>query len=64
MASSFFSPRRSEMDAIVDKLSTAWQAQGEILESILQARREERACYEERDINAERETTFAQEDSK
>ncbi|MCR4406297.1 MAG: AbrB/MazE/SpoVT family DNA-binding domain-containing protein [Anaerolineae bacterium] len=41
------SPRRSEVDALADKLATAWQAQGETLESMLQALREERARYGE-----------------
>ncbi len=41
------SPRRSEVDAIADKLATEWQARGETLESMLQALREERARYDE-----------------
>jgi AbrB family looped-hinge helix DNA binding protein len=41
------SPRRSEMDAIADKLRTEWQDSGETLESMLQAVREERARYAE-----------------
>jgi AbrB family looped-hinge helix DNA binding protein len=41
------SPRRSEVDAIADKLRTEWQDKGETLESMLQALREERAKYGE-----------------
>jgi bifunctional DNA-binding transcriptional regulator/antitoxin component of YhaV-PrlF toxin-antitoxin module len=41
------SPRRSEVDAIADKLRTEWQGSGETLESMLQAVREERARYGE-----------------
>lgn len=41
------SPRRSEVDAIADKLATEWQARGETLETMLQALREERARYGE-----------------
>lgn len=41
------SPRRSEVDAIADKLRTEWQSSGETLESMLQAVREERAKYAE-----------------
>lgn len=41
------SPRRSEVDAIADKLAAEWQARGETLESMLQALREERARYDE-----------------
>jgi bifunctional DNA-binding transcriptional regulator/antitoxin component of YhaV-PrlF toxin-antitoxin module len=41
------SPRRSEVDAIADKLRTEWQDSGETLESMLQAVREERAKYGE-----------------
>ena len=39
------SPRRSEVDALADKLRTEWQDSGETLESMLQALREERAKY-------------------
>jgi len=38
-------PRPSEVDAIADWLADRWQAQGETLETMLQALREERAQY-------------------
>jgi AbrB family looped-hinge helix DNA binding protein len=41
------SPRRSEVDAIADKMRSEWQDKGETLESMLQALREERAKYGE-----------------
>jgi len=36
------SPRKSEIDAIADKIAEEWTADGETLESMLQALREER----------------------
>ena len=41
------SPRRSEVDAIADRLAQEWKSQGETLESMLQALREERERYGE-----------------
>jgi AbrB family looped-hinge helix DNA binding protein len=41
------SPRRSEVDALADRVCAEWQNQGETLESMLQALREERAKYGE-----------------
>ena len=41
------SPRRSEVDALADRVCSEWQEQGETLESMLQALREERAQYAE-----------------
>jgi AbrB family looped-hinge helix DNA binding protein len=41
------SPRRSEVDAMADRVRSEWQDQGETLESMLQALREERAKYGE-----------------
>jgi AbrB family looped-hinge helix DNA binding protein len=35
-------PQRSEIDAIADKIATQWEEDGESLESMLQALREER----------------------
>ena len=35
-------PRRSEIDAIADKIAAQWEEDGESLESMLQALREER----------------------
>lgn len=39
-------PRPSEVDAIADRLADRWKAQGETLETMLQALREERARYD------------------
>jgi bifunctional DNA-binding transcriptional regulator/antitoxin component of YhaV-PrlF toxin-antitoxin module len=39
------SPRRSEIDALADTIAADLQAQGETLESMLQALREEREKY-------------------
>jgi AbrB family looped-hinge helix DNA binding protein len=39
-------PRSSEVDAIADQLADRWKAQGETLETMLQALREERARYD------------------
>jgi AbrB family looped-hinge helix DNA binding protein len=36
------SPRRSEIDEIADKIATQWTEEGETLESMLRALREER----------------------
>lgn len=36
------SPQRSEIDAIADRIARQWAEQGETLESMLQALREER----------------------
>ncbi len=36
------SPRRSEVDALADRLAEEWQGRGETLESMLQALGEER----------------------
>ncbi len=36
------SPRRSEIDAIADKIAAQWDEDGESLETMLQALREER----------------------
>lgn len=41
------SPRRSEVDAIADRLAQEWKSRGETLESMLQALREERERYGE-----------------
>ena len=41
------SPRRSEVDALADRLGVEWQGKGETLESMLQVLREERARYGE-----------------
>ena len=41
------SRRRSEVDALADRVCSEWQDQGETLESMLQALREERAKYAE-----------------
>jgi bifunctional DNA-binding transcriptional regulator/antitoxin component of YhaV-PrlF toxin-antitoxin module len=38
-------PRPSEVDAIASRLAARWEAQGETLETMLQALREERARY-------------------
>ncbi len=38
-------PRPSEVDAIADRLAARWEAQGETLETMLQALREERAGH-------------------
>jgi bifunctional DNA-binding transcriptional regulator/antitoxin component of YhaV-PrlF toxin-antitoxin module len=40
------SPRRSEIDALADTIAADLQAQGETLESMLQALREEREKYD------------------
>jgi AbrB family looped-hinge helix DNA binding protein len=40
-------PRRSEVDVLADRVCSEWQDQGETLESMLQALREERAKYAE-----------------
>ena len=40
------SPRRSEIDALADRISLALTEEGETLESMLQALREERERYE------------------
>ncbi len=37
------SPHRSEIDAIADKIAAQWESDGESLESMLRALREERA---------------------
>jgi AbrB family looped-hinge helix DNA binding protein len=39
------SPRRSEVEALADRLAAEWQGRGETLESMLGALREERARY-------------------
>lgn len=39
-------PKASEIDAIADQISRQWEKDGESLESILQALREERAARE------------------
>jgi AbrB family looped-hinge helix DNA binding protein len=39
------SPRRSEVDALADRVGAQWRGKGETLESMLQALREERAQY-------------------
>ncbi len=41
------SPRRSEVDAIADRLAQEWKSRGETLESMLRALREERERYGE-----------------
>lgn len=38
-------PRRSEVDELAERLAAEWTAQGETLESMLQALREERDSY-------------------
>ena len=40
------SPRRSQVDAIADKLASEWQDDGESLESMLSTLREVRADYD------------------
>lgn len=41
------SPRRSEVDEIAGRIANQWAAEGETLESMLQALREERSRREE-----------------
>ena len=41
------SPRRSEVDEIAGRIADRWAAEGETLESMLQALREERSRREE-----------------